>query len=444
MGDPHRPWIYLLMACLLILTAVLTGFERALQSLDKASLEKEEQSGEGSETVEILLHILRNPKRFYCVRQTVSVSLGFVLCLILPMFDFKWLWQEILAVLGLMIFFYMFCILLPAHLKIRDARQRAEFLMGPVRLLMTAAAPATLLTDRIVHLLLRLVGITPDEDEDNVTEEEIISMVTEGHEQGVIEASEAEMITNIFEYGDKEAGEIMTHRTAIVALNGDWSLEEAVDFMMEQNVSRFPVYQNDNIDDIIGILNLKDAMYHCRTGKEQAVPVRDIEGLLRKAWFIPETRKINELLKRMQSEKIQLVIVVDEYGQVAGLISMEDILEEIVGNIQDEYDTDEDFIVAEADGSLTLDGLTPLEELEDALGLSFEEEEFGTLNGLLISLLGRIPSEDERPVIWYKGYEFSVLEMVNKTIETVRGVKKEEPSGEEEQETADEKSVEAQ
>ena len=444
MGDPHRPWIYLLMACLLILTAVLTGFERALQSLDKASLEKEEQSGEGSETVEILLHILRNPKRFYCVRQTVSVSLGFVLCLILPMFDFKWLWQEILAVLGLMIFFYMFCILLPAHLKIRDARQRAEFLMGPVRLLMTAAAPATLLTDWIVHLLLRLVGITPDEDEDNVTEEEIISMVTEGHEQGVIEASEAEMITNIFEYGDKEAGEIMTHRTAIVALNGDWSLEEAVDFMMEQNVSRFPVYQNDNIDDIIGILNLKDAMYHYRTGKEQAVPVRDIEGLLRKAWFIPETRKINELLKRMQSEKIQLVIVVDEYGQVAGLISMEDILEEIVGNIQDEYDTDEDFIVAEADGSLTLDGLTPLEELEDALGLSFEEEEFGTLNGLLISLLGRIPSEEERPVIWYKGYEFSVLEMVNKTIETVRAVKKEEPSGEEEQETADEKSVEAQ
>ena len=101
MGDPHRPWIYLLMACLLILTAVLTGFERALQSLDKASLEKEEQSGEGSETVEILLHILRNPKRFYCVRQTVSVSLGFVLCLILPMFDFKWLWQEILAVLAL-------------------------------------------------------------------------------------------------------------------------------------------------------------------------------------------------------------------------------------------------------------------------------------------------------------------------------------------------------
>ena len=146
----------------------------------------------------------------------------------------------------------------------------------------------------------------------------------------------------------------------------------------------------------------------------------------------------------MQSEKIQLVIVVDEYGQVAGLISMEDILEEIVGNIQDEYDTDEDFIVAEADGSLTLDGLTPLEELEDALGLSFEEEEFGTLNGLLISLLGRIPSEEERPVIWYKGYEFSVLEMVNKTIETVRAVKKEEPSGEEEQETADEKSVEAQ
>lgn len=444
MGDPHRPWIYLLMACLLILTAVLTGFERALQSLDKASLEKEEQSGEESETVEILLHILRNPKRFYCVRQTVSVSLGFVLCLILPMFDFKWLWQEILAALGFMIFFYMFCILLPAHLKIRDARQRAEFLMGPVRLLMTVAAPATLLTDWIVHLLLRLVGITPDEDEDNVTEEEIISMVTEGHEQGVIEASEAEMITNIFEYGDKEAGEIMTHRTAIVALNGDWSLEEAVDFMMEQNVSRFPVYQNDNIDDIIGILNLKDAMYHYRTGKEQAVPVRDIEGLLRKAWFIPETRKINELLKRMQSEKIQLVIVVDEYGQVAGLISMEDILEEIVGNIQDEYDTDEDFIVAEADGSLTLDGLTPLEELEDALGLSFEEEEFGTLNGLLISLLGRIPSEEERPVIWYKGYEFSVLEMENKTIETVRAVKKEEPSGEDEQENADEKSVEAQ
>ena len=441
MGDPHRLWMFLLMACLLLLTAILTGFERALQSLDKASLEKEEIE-ENPEAVRTLLHILRNPKRFYCMRQTVSVSLGFVLCMLLPQLSLPQFWQKLLVVLGFMIFFYMFSILIPAHLKIRDARRRAELLVRPVRFLMAAAAPLTLLTDWMVHLALRLAGITPDEDAENVTEEEIISMVTEGHEQGVIEASEAEMITNIFEYGDKEAGEIMTHRTAIVALDGDWSLEEAVDFMMEQNVSRFPVFQNDNIDDIIGILNLKDAMYHYRTGKEQDRPVREIEGLLRKARFIPETRKINELLKRMQSEKIQLVIVVDEYGQVAGLISMEDILEEIVGNIQDEYDMDEDFIVAEADGSLTLDGLTPLEELEDALGLSFEEEEFGTLNGLLISLLGRIPSEEERPVIWYKGYEFSVLEMENKTIETVRAVKKEEPSAEEVREASNEKGGE--
>ncbi|MDD7023650.1 MAG: hemolysin family protein [Oscillospiraceae bacterium] len=257
---------------------------------------------------------------------------------------------------------------------------------------------------------------------EKVTEEEIISMVNEGHEKGVLEANEAEMIHNIFEYGDKDACDIMTHRKHIIGVDAGMRLKDALNYMLEQPYSRFPVYE-ENIDNITGFLHFKDAVKCNMDEQNRELSIGGIQGLLRPAKFIPETRNINDLLCSMQKMKTHFVIVVDEYGQTAGLVTMEDIIEEIVGNIQDEYDEEEEDIVEQPDHSFLIRGAAPLEEVEEALGVSFGEEEIETLNGLMISILDRIPSDDEHIVINHCGYRFEVLGIQNKVIQKVHALK---------------------
>ena len=270
-----------------------------------------------------------------------------------------------------------------------------------------------------------------EDDLADVTEEEIISMVNEGHEQGVLLATEAEMITNIFEFGDKEAHDIMTHRNHIVAVEGDMPLKEAMAFMLDANNSRFPVY-DENIDHIIGILHLRDAMRFHASKEDSNLTVKEMEGLLREAVFIPETKNIDALFQMMQSSKTQMVIVVDEYGQTSGLIAMEDILEEIVGNILDEYDEDEEYIEATDNADeYIIEGKTPLEELEERFHIFFKEEEFETLNGFMISKLDKIPEENEDFDIDVGDYNFKILSVENKMIQSVLVTKIKQPEPEE-------------
>lgn len=272
--------------------------------------------------------------------------------------------------------------------------------------------------------------------EENVTEEDIMSMVNEGQEQGVLESSEAEMITNIFELDDKEAGDIMTHRKNIVALDGSMTVGEAARFVLkETNNSRFPVY-GDDLDDIIGTVHMRDILVHAENEDEAKKPLAESVGILRSACFIPETRGIKSLFKEMQSQKIHMEIVIDEYGQTAGIVTMEDILEEIVGNIMDEYDVDEQFITR-SENAWTMNGMTPLEDVQDELHIEFPEEDmdnYDTINGLLISKLDRIPKEGEQPQIRYLGYLFAVTKVANKMIHTVHVT----PIPEEKPETEDE------
>lgn len=264
--------------------------------------------------------------------------------------------------------------------------------------------------------ILKLFGV----DTEDVTEEEIISMVNEGHEHGVLEANEAEMIHNIFEFGDKDAKDIMTHRKNIIAIDGNTSFSEALDFLAANNYSRYPVYIDD-IDNIIGVLHIKEALALCQNKDIYHKPVKDIEGLIRSVDFIPETRNINTLFTMMQTAKTHMVIVVDEYGQTSGIVAMEDILEEIVGNIEDEHDEEETMIEKLPDGSYIMDGMTPAEEALEVLQADISEaEEFETLNGLLISLFDRIPSNNEKFETDAFGYHFEVLTVENKMIRKVK------------------------
>ena len=249
-------------------------------------------------------------------------------------------------------------------------------------------------------------------------EEDILIMVNESHEQGYIEASEAEMISNIFEFGDKQAKDIMTDRSNITAMDAQMTFADAIEFMLNERNSRFPVYK-ENLDHIVGILYLKDALRIGRNRTLLELPIEGVAGLLRTAHFIPETRKVDALFKNMRATKLQMVIVIDEYGQTSGLVAMEDILEEIVGDILDEYDEDEEYIEEKGKNKFIIDGMTPLEELEERFKISFGELPVETLNGYLISKMERIPNEKERFSITVEGYNFKIIEVENKMIKRV-------------------------
>lgn len=328
-----------------------------------------------------------------------------------------------------------FGVLVPRKLASRFPEKWVYVCYYPVSFVLSICAPFVMVSNGIASGLLYLFGVRGDTDESDVTEEEIKSMVSEGQEQGVLQETEADMITNIFEFSDKEARDIMTNRKAMVAIDANMSLKDAVNFMMDTNNSRFPVYLDD-IDHIIGIMHIRDAMKKLSEETDEELPIRKIKGLLRQPKFVPETRNIDSLFHSMQSSKTQMVIIIDEYGQTAGLISMEDILEEIVGNIMDEYDEDENFVKpTKNSGEYIIEGKTPLEVLEKRFKISFGESEFETLNGYMISKLDRIPESDEEFSVTVDGYSFKILSVDKHMIQSVLGTKlPEEEAAQEEEE----------
>ena len=334
----------------------------------------------------------------------------------------------IIILFGFFVLFLTFAVLVPRRIVRYMPIKRMALFASVVMAVSVILKPITDLTNLFAKGILWILGIKKSAVKSDVTEEEIISMVNEGHELGVLEADEAEMITNIFEYGDKEAKDIMTNRSNITAIDVEMNLPDAIDFMLEQKNSRYPVYE-ENLDHIVGILHFKDAIRFQNVNKRAKAKLSVYPELLREAVFVPETKNIDDLFQEMQSNKLQMVIVSDEYGQTSGLVAMEDILEEIVGNILDEYDEEEDYIEEKGDNIYEIDGLTPLEELEEELGITFDDENFETLNGFMISKLEHIPEEDEFFEMDYGGYHFKALEIDNKifkTVSVIRNVPKED------------------
>lgn len=256
-------------------------------------------------------------------------------------------------------------------------------------------------------------------------EEEILSMVEEGHEQGLIEESEAEMITNIMELSDKIARDIMTNRQKIIAMENTFTVEEAIRFIVDNNYSRYPVYEED-MDNILGVVHLKDLV-------EEYIknPSTNITKVMEEPIFIHPTFNINKLLQKMQSEKIHMSVVVDEYGQTEGIVCMEDIIEEIVGNIFDEHDDVEEESIKEiAEDSYMMNGDASLLDVSDELEIEFPDEDFETLNGFMLYKLGRLPVENETTEIIYQGYKFTPVKICDKMITLVKVEKIEEENKE--------------
>lgn len=408
--------IILLLIFILFLIMIITAykFSSAVQNLNDNELNEIALNYEKS--YHKIINVINNPSRFVITIQTITVLemliAGFYICdahtSYIKTLCYAIIFIVVELVLGIMI---------PKRLGLRKPKKYAVRYVRVISFIMIIFTPLTLVVSVISDLVLMMLGIDPKEPIENVTEEDILSVINEGHEQGVLLASEAEMINNIVEFGDKEAKDIMTHRTGVIALDGEKSLGEISKYIVEQNNSRFPVYIDD-IDNIVGIVNFRDIMRESVKEVNNDRKIIDIENLVRDATFIPETKKINLLFKHMQSEKIHMAIVVDEYGQTSGIVAMEDILEEIVGNILDEYDREDAAVVKKEDGSFVVKGTHPLDEIIEETGIKFDED-CETINGYLTSKFGRILSNDERPEIVINNIKYKVLSVENRTIKLV-------------------------
>lgn len=306
--------------------------------------------------------------------------------------------------------------LVPKKIAMHKSEPIAFAVVGFLLVFKKIMAPVVFILTKSTNLITRLFRINPGAFEEQVTEEEILMLVDVGEEKGVIEESQREMINNIFEFDDIDVRDVMRHRTEIAALDASSPLADAVDMAIEQGYSRIPVFEED-LDNIIGVIYAKDLLRFVGRHIPKNAVAQDI---MRPAYHIPESKMCGELFKEMTEKRIQIAVVVDEYGGTAGLITLEDLIESIVGNIQDEYDNEEDEITVVNENTYTIDGTCDIDEVEDMLDTTFPEGDYDTLGGLIMTTIGRIPEDDERPAIEVSGFRFTVLSIEDRRIGQVR------------------------
>ncbi len=427
----------IVFAVFVIVNGILYAFHSAISNMNAKELDKKAE--EGNRKAKNIKGYLEKPASYMIPKEVVFMLMAMVIgCSHLPPYAsyvmnhwfmgkltiyvtdwFAWILAYVLVAIYLLFLMIAVGVMTPRRIGKKFSEPVAFFLADIAGFIILLATPLTWLIQFMTNLILGIFGLDKAEDDVKVTEEEIKSMLNEGHEKGVIMESEAQMITNIFELDEQEAKDVMTHRTNIVSIDGNWTVEEAVGFILTTGNSRFPVVSED-LDNIIGILNFRDAMVYYEKEMDVKKKIKDVPSLMRKPYFIPETKNLHLLFQTMQSDKYIMAIVVDEYGQTSGIVTMEDILEEIVGNILDEYDQEEQNIVCCEDDSYMIQGLTDLEEIEETLGISYGQEEFDTLNGYLIAKLGHIPTQEEKPSIELDGVHYQVLTVENKMIASVK------------------------
>lgn len=319
-------------------------------------------------------------------------------------------------------FILVFGAFIPKRIGIKYSEKIAYQCIGKVKFFGFLLRPFVFFATITANFIVRLFGINPNELDANITEEEIRMLVDAGGNNGSIDETEKEMINNIFEFDDTSVGDIATHRTDIVAVSKEAALEDIIHIIKEEKYSRIPVYE-ENIDNIIGIFHIKDVIkYILSDEKHMTKEGFCLSDILMTPYYVPFSKKIDELFEQMQKEKIHMAIVIDEYGGTAGLVTMEDLLEEIVGNIFDEYDEEDDEDITSIDNDTFLvKGTTDLSDVEDFFDITFEEsEDYDTLGGFLIGQLGRIPEEGENPEIIIYNILFKIEKIEEKRIELIK------------------------
>lgn len=333
----------------------------------------------------------------------------------------------VIITLILSYFTLVFGELVPKRLALQKAEAISMFVAVPLTVLMKMSSPFVKLLTISTNMIVRIFGVDPHAGDHNVTEEEIRMMVDVGKENGTIQETEKLMINNVFELDNTTVSDIMTHRTNIAAIPIDYSLIETVRFVNIEKYTRFPVYE-ENIDHIVGILHSKDLIQFIENCDDNRFNLKE---LLREPYFVLESKTIDVLFKDMQKNNVHIAIVVDEYGGIDGIVTIEDVIEEIVGNISDEYD--EETIVEEIekldDRTYLIEGTTSLDDVKDLLKIDLPVEEFDTLSGFVIGQLGYIPSNGEHPIIEFENFIFKVEEISDRRITKIKVCAKKEEGG---------------
>jgi putative hemolysin len=309
--------------------------------------------------------------------------------------------------------------LVPKSLAIRYSEKIALFVAGPIRFFSQATHPAVRLLTASNHVILRLVGLSKNIDSSFITEEEILQVLKEGEEKGVIDETEHELIHSIFDFSDRHVKEVMVPHPNVQAVNIDWNKSEILKFIVEKGYTRYPVYENA-LDNVVGVLNSKEVL--SRLVSRKPFKIREI---MLPPFFVPEFKAVSDLLKEMQKKRTHLALVVDEYGAIAGLVTMEDLFEEIVGEIEDEGKGGADGMVKKLKGGIMLiDGSTSIRDLINIWGLTLTDSEaYETIAGMLLSRLQAMPKGGE--VIHQSGYKFMILEVDKNRITKVRAEREE-------------------
>lgn len=431
--DPSGPSIPVQLGFLIVLTLISAFFaaaEAAFISVNKNRLKA--LASDGNKKAQLLQELLEEPTKYLSAIQVGITFTGFLASAAVAMgladdveeallrMGIPSETRVVVIVLTVVLSYFMlvFGDLFPKRIAAQNAERFALLTVRPIDLISRLLTPFIKLLSVSVTILMKLCGRDNFQMDGEYSEEEVKSMLDVGTESGQLDEAGREMIESVFDFDDELAYEIMTPRTDVYMIDINDPLEEYLDELLEERYSRIPVYDEDS-DDIIGILYMKDFMIEARKVGFEHVNLRP---LLQKPYFVPESKKINELFDELQRSKMRIAILIDEYGGFSGIVTTEDIIEEIVGSIDDEYDDDEPQMEQVEDNVYLVDGQYALDDLSDELEIHLDSENHETLGGLLIELLGEIPDEeeDEGITIEYENVTFTIVEIKDRRIEKVK------------------------
>ncbi len=426
----------IILAVLIFLNAFFAASEIAFISLNDTKIEK--QAKEGSKKAKQIEKMLKTPSKFLATIQIGITLAGFlssafasdtfaeklapILFQCMPFFSLGvWKGISIIIITIILSFFTLvFGELVPKRLAMKNYEKIAFGTIGIIRAISIITSPFVKFLTLVTNSISKLFGVGENEEE-SVTEEEIKMMVDQGEEKGTIKEEEKELINNVFEFNDITVSEIMKHRKDIFAVDINISNDELMEELSkeEYRYSRIPVY-DETIDEIKGILYIKDVLKNI--GKKNF----KVKNAVKDAYFVSQNRLINEVFKELQKNKMQIAIIIDEYGGTAGLITMEDILEELVGDIFDEYDKEENEFEKIDENTYIIVGSMPIYDVNKLLNANIPEGDYDTLSGFLQEKLGRIPEEEEKPIIETKEVTYKIEKYEDKRILKVKACKNKE------------------
>ncbi len=423
----------LLLLVLILLNAFFAASEIALISLNDNKISF--MAEEGNKKARQIKQLLGEPSKFLATIQ-IGITLAGFLASAFAAESFSGglvelikqtgigipdSWLKSISVVAITIvlsyFTLVFGELVPKRLAMKKAEPISMLVVSPLNFLSLLTAPFVTLLTTSTNFVVRIFGFDPLEEDEKITEEEIRMMVDVGEKKGAIQEAEKVMINNIFEFNDKTVEDIMTHRTDIVAFPLEIDLDSVINSINIEKFSRIPVYE-ENIDNIIGVLYIKDLIYHMSSIHEKAE--FDLKAIIRPPYFVPASKRTDQLLKEIQRNKTHMAIVIDEYGGTAGIVTLEDLLEEIVGNIFDEYDEEEEEIHKLDENTFIIQGHASLDHVKDYLDIDLPVDDYDTLSGFIIGQLGRIPGPDDKPTLEFDGVIFKVQEVYEKRIARVK------------------------